>query len=270
MSLLPDFVIASGIDSWGSDGSKAEQLFFASKAVSNTTGYLGTYIDHLGAKDQKVFSGKQSITNIINTYVNRGDFFTGEFAMFVNDPSYWKGNCGMWTYDLFTKLKMPYTRIHNISVTNTGTYAHLDTVSKQTFYHINNSLSVVGFRYVLSIIYSRFASNILTLNYELNNIGLNKCFFDIYQMYIRVVNNTTSVVTDTLVSYDLRNLVPKNSKVGQYALGNGEIFTFTQDFTGVPSFSVSLIIKDKINLQNPLYLSNNNRQVDGSYLLFSN
>lgn len=270
MTLLPNFIIASGMDVWGELGSKKEELFKATKKLQNNNGYLGTFIDHIGSYDPKVFASDSATQKQLDYYVARGDFFTGEFATFPKNP-YWGGSSGLWTYSLFTKLKMPYVRINNISYQIGFTMYSIGQVSPQTMYQINNCLSIVGFRYVLSNIYSTVTSGLLKIEFELSNIGLNKCFFDIYKMYYRIKNLDTLAITDVEITYDLRTLLPKNRKPGQFAIGNGQSFTLENiNVSSLSAYSVSLIIKDKINLQNPLYLSNYNRQADGSYLLYTN
>jgi len=188
--------------------------------------------------------------------------------MFTENPNFWKGNCGIWTFDSFVKLKMPYIRIHNITVQNGSMLTNLKDISPQSMYYINNCLSIVGFRYVLSVTYSNVSGNILTIQFELNNIGLNSCYFDIYTMYYRIKNNVTSTTQDVEIPVNFKSILPQNSKPGQFAIGNGTLFNLNIDVTGMTSYTVSLIIKDKL-FQTPMYLSNYNRQGDGSYLLYS-
>ena len=99
----------------------------------------------------------------------------------------------------------------------------MKNISPQTYYGLNNVLSCVGFRYVLSVLNTKVGSTSVSIEWELTNIGLNKCFFNIYEPYYRV-HKTDGTVTDTKIDYDLRTLEPWNDTPLLFAIGNGEYF----------------------------------------------
>lgn len=156
--------------------------------------------------------------------------------------------------------------MNNMTV-KTGKGAYLiNKISPQTYYVLNNVLSCVGFRYVLSVLNTKMGATSVNIEWELTNIGLNKCFFNIYELYYRV-HNTDGTVIDTKIDYDLRTLKPWNDIPLLFAIGNGKYFSTEIPITDKTK-DVSIIIKDVKGIQSPLYLSNYGRQEDGSYLLW--
>lgn len=66
--------------------------------------------------------------------------------------------------------------MHNMTVTtDKGSYP-IKRISPQTYYVLNNVLSCVGFRYVLSVLNTQVGTASVSIEWELTNIGLNKCF----------------------------------------------------------------------------------------------
>ena len=269
---VPDIQINIGI----SLDSKEElwernEFVIQSKEIKNNAGYIGMFIDNYGAAFPLVFkpnikvSKYYTMRELIKKYVQRGDFFTGEFAGWISND-YWGGNDFLNTYNSFVLFKQPYIRMNNMTVT-TGKGAYLiKKISPQTYYVLNNVLSCVGFRYVLSVLNTKMGATSVNIEWELTNIGLNKCFFNIYELYYRV-HNTDGTVIDTKIDYDLRTLKPWNDIPLLFAIGNGKYFSTEIPITDKTK-DVSIIIKDVKGIQSPLYLSNYGRQEDGSYLLW--
>lgn len=268
MTSIPDLLINTGC-SLSSD-EKSKELFYKVRQLKNDKGYFGTFLDNFGSKnprlfdDSPVYKGKP-IREWLIEFMNRGDFFTGEFAMFSN--AYWDGNIPTYLYNELVMFKIPYIRIHNISYSSNSHLTAINKISKSIFYKINSCLSMVGFRYVYNLIYyKKNTDNSLNIGIELTNIGLNKCFFDIYELFFRVKNKDNNEITDIKIDFNLNNLMPKNTEPLEYSLGDGKVIEST--ISGLPeNYSVSIIGKDKYNLQSPLYFSNYGRQEDGSYLL---
>lgn len=269
---VPDIQINIGISL--SDEEKYQErneFVIQGKEIQNNAGYIGMFIDNYGAALPLLFkpnikiSPRYTVRKLIKRYVDRGDFFTGEFAGW-EASRFWGGNDFLNTYNSFMLFKQPYIRMHNMTVTtNNGSYS-IKKISPQTYYVLNNVLSCVGFRYVLSVLNTKIGATSVSIEWELTNIGLNKCFFNIYELYYRV-HNTDSTVIDTKIDYDLRTLKPWNDIPLLFAIGNGKYFSTEIPITDKTK-DVSIIIKDIKGIQSPLYLSNYGRLEDGSYLLW--
>lgn len=250
---------------------KSNEFLIQSKEVKNNVGYVGMFIDNYGTAFPLVFkpnikiSSRYTARKLIEKYVQRGDFFTGELAGWqAND--YWGGNDFLNTYNSFILFKQPYIRMHNMTVTtDKGSYP-IKKISPQTYYVLNNVLSCVGFRYVLSVLNTQVGTASVSIEWELTNIGLNKCFFNIYELYYRV-HEIDGTVIDTKIDYDLRTLKPWNDIPLLFAIGNGKYFNTEIPITDKTK-DISIIIKDIKDIQSPLYLSNYGRLEDGSYLLW--
>lgn len=272
---VPDIQINIGLSF--DDGYKyfeRNKFFIDSKELYNNAGHLGIFIDNIGTRNPYFFDKNRYIAlnttfyDLLRTYVERGDFITGEFAMWTNN-AYWGSNCGLWAYDLFKLTKQPFVRTHNITITPPNAASILlRNISGQSYYVINNILSCVGFRYVLSVLSGNINDSKLSIEWELANIGLNKCYFDIYELYYRI-KKSTGDIQDVKIKYDLRTLMPiAEQEPLLFAIGNGKYFKYETKIDETFE-SISLIVKDKKGIQNPLYLSNYGRQEDGSYLLYS-
>ena len=269
---VPDLQINIGISL--SDKEKdfeRNEYFIQSKEIKNNAGNIGMFLDNYGASYPMVFkpnikvSPRYTVRKLIKKYVQRGDFFTGEFASWQGNE-YWGGNNFLNTYNSFVLFKQPYIRMHNMTVTTKkGSYL-IKKISPQTYYVLNNVLSCVGFRYVMSVLNTKVGATYVNIEWELTNIGLNKCFFNIYELYYRV-HNTDGTLIDTKIDYDLRTLKPWNDIPLLFAIGNGKYFSTEIPITDKTK-DVSIIVKDVKGIQSPLYLSNYGRQEDGSYLLW--
>ena len=272
---VPDIQINIGLSfNKGYKYFERNKFFIDSKELYNNAVYLGIFIDNIGARNPDIFDKNRYIAlnttfyDLLRKYVERGDFITGEFAMWTNN-AYWGGNCGLWAYDLFKLTKQPFVRAHNITITPPNAASILlRNISGQSYYVINNILSCVGFRYVLSVLRGDINDSKLSIEWELANIGLNKCYFDIYELYYRIKKNTGDI-QDVKIEYDLKTLMPiAEQEPLLFAIGNGKYFKYETEIDETFE-SISLIVKDKKGIQNPLYLSNYERQEDGSYLLYS-
>ena len=269
---VPDLQINIGISL--SDKEKdfeRNEYFIQSKEIKNNAGNIGMFLDNYGASNPMVFkpnikvSPRYTVRKLIKKYVQRGDFFTGEFASWQGNE-YWGGNNFLNTYNSFVLFKQPYIRMQNMTVTTKkGSYS-IKKISPQTYYVLNNVLSCVGFRYVMSVLNTKVGATYVNIEWELTNIGLNKCFFNIYELYYRV-HNTDGTLIDTKIDYDLRTLKPWNDIPLLFAIGNGKYFSTEIPITDKTK-DVSIIVKDVKGIQSPLYLSNYGRQEDGSYLLW--
>lgn len=272
-SSVPDIQINIGISLSNEEKYWERNKFvIQSKELKNNAGYIGMFIDNYGSALPIIFkpnikvSERYTMRSLIKKYVQRGDFFTGEFASWEEGRGWWNGNNFLNTYNSFTLFRQPYIRMHNMTVaTAKGAYL-IKNISPQTYYVLNNVLSCVGFRYVLSILNTKVGSTSVSIEWELTNIGLNKCFFNIYELYYRV-HKTDGTVTDTKIDYDLRTLEPWNDTPLLFAIGNGKYFNVEIPITNETK-DVSLIIKDVKGIQSPLYLSNYGRLEDGSYVLW--
>ena len=272
---VPDIQINIGLSfNNGYKYFERNKFFIDSKELYNNAGYLGIFIDNIGERNPDIFDKNRYIAlnttfyDLLRKYVERGDFITGEFAMWTNN-AYWGDNCGLWAYDLFKLTKQPFVRAHNITITPPNAASILlRNISGQSYYVINNILSCVGFRYVLSVLRGNINDSKLSIEWELANIGLNKCYFDIYELYYRIKKNTGDI-QDVKIEYDLKTLMPiAEQEPLLFAIGNGKYFKYETEIDETFE-SISLIVKDKKGIQNPLYLSNYERQEDGSYLLYS-
>ena len=269
---VPDLQINIGISlSSNEKDFERNEYFIQSKEIKNNAGNIGMFLDNYGASYPMVFnpnikvSPRYTVRKLIKKYVQRGDFFTGEFATW-QDNGYWGGNNFLNTYNSFVLFKQPYIRMQNMTVTTKkGSYS-IQKISPQTYYVLNNVLSCVGFRYVMSVLNTKVGATYVNIEWELTNIGLNKCFFNIYELYYRV-HNTDGTLIDTKIDYDLRTLKPWNDIPLLFAIGNGKYFSTEIPITDKTK-DVSIIVKDVKGIQSPLYLSNYGRQEDGSYLLW--
>ena len=269
---VPDLQINIGASL--SDNEKdfeRNEYFIQSKEIKNNAGNIGMFLDNYGTSDSIFLkpnirvSPSYTVRRLIKKYVQRGDFFTGEFATFQSKKP-WSGNNFMNTYNSFVLFKQPYIRIHNMTVTTDKGHYSIRKISPQTYYVLNNVLSCVGFRYVMSVLNTKVGATYVNIEWELTNIGLNKCFFNIYELYYRV-HNTDGTLIDTKIDYDLRTLKPWNGIPLLFAIGNGKYFSTEIPITDKTK-DVSIIVKDVKGIQSPLYLSNYGRQEDGSYLLW--
>lgn len=272
ITCIPDVLINTGLslENVSEKKDKTIELFYKVRQLKNNKGYFGTFLDNFGSKNPKIFYddyiyNDKTVREWLIEFINRGDFFTGEFAMFPNE--YWGGNIPTYLYNELLMFKIPHIKISNISYQYSDKVVPINNISKSIFYKINNCLSMVGFRYVYNLInYKKNLDNSLYICIELTNIGLNKCFFDIYELFYRIKNKDNDEITDIKIEFNLNDLMPKNTEPIEYSLGDGKFLEST--LSELPeNYSISIIGKDKYNLQSPLYFSNYGRQEDGSYLL---
>lgn len=246
------------------------ELFYKGKQLSNDAGYVGFFSDNIGSRNPAFYDEHQivdgvSSRNFYKQIGERGDFFTGEFATFAEDR-YWKGGCGLWALNTFNMFKASHIRVANLTYAISDKTYKIKDVSRSTYKLIGQALSSVGFRYVLSVIAKEKIDNTVNVEFEIANIGLNRCFFDIYKMYYVIKNLSNGTVTEIPIDYDLRLLKPESSPM-VYMVGTGKIFKLQRNIDY--ECEISLIIKDKLGIQNPLYLSNYDRQENGSYILYT-
>lgn len=256
--------------------TNAEQYnleFLDEKEMQNNAGRVGLFIDNVGAKLERLNTKTWSnflvdgvyLKDKFDEYGQRGDFFTGEFAMWADTPR-WGNDQALWAIDTFKRAKAPYFRVHNIiaAVNNKSYNLEFDKYSMRV---INSALASVGFRFVITPFRKTASGSNVTVIWALTNIGLTNCRFDIYKLYYRIHNLDNDQYTDVAIDYDLRTLMPNNDGIPcKYAIGNGEIFT---DTLAIPytNYDICIIGKDKDGLQNPLFFSNYGRKTDGSYAL---
>lgn len=270
LDALPNTQVCIGSSIYTDDVHRvSSDYFIKAKELKNNVGYVGIYLDNVGSYNDGLYSGKKvndefTGLDLIEKYSARGDFFTGEFAMWLGQPGWGHQNC-LWAFETFLRFKAPYFRVSNTRFYDTkhGFNIPIDEVSA---YYLSNALAIVGFRYVMTKFKSQKTGTSLTLAFELSNIGLSACRFDLYKMYYRVYDLDLGTFTDVAIDYDLRNLNPANNIPCQYVVGAGQQFYATLSVAN--RCRVSLIIKDKLDLQNPLYLSNYGRNDDGSYTLY--
>lgn len=284
LKFCPDTIINVG-KHWVHSGASKDLINdFATreKELSNNRGKVGLFLDNFGSRNPSLFDYPPSGTAItladgtplptkLRYYAERGDFATGEFAMWQNS-SYWGNSQGLWEYDSFTLFKLPFIKVHNMTLTfPEGGNIDITEIDPYTRSILNNCLSMVGFRFVMMPYKFSLEGNKINLKWTLINIGLNKLFFDIYKPYYRVLNlEDTEQFTDIEIDFDLCSLEPnKDAEPLQYAINNGHYFNDDIEVS-YSKCEISLIIKDKYNIQTPLFLSNYGRQEDGRYIMFSN
>lgn len=279
LELLHDMQINIGYDTTEGKNTlaRAREAFLAEKELYNNAGYTGLYIDSVGNAFNRwhgypTMYGDKTWKEVLKKYVDRGDFFTGEFGLNgwsdSGTPTKSNRDTGLIVYSAFCQLKCAYFRVHNLTIGRAK--GNVRVSSPETYYIINNSLSIVGFRFVLSLIFADTVQDGIKLSWTITNIGLNKCWFDIYRFYYRIVDLDNDSYTDELIDVSACDIVPSQWAVpGRFSLGMGKQFEKT--FSNLPThYSINVIGKDVLSLQNPFYFSNYDRQEDGSYVLYSN
>lgn len=257
------------------DALKWNELFIAEKELRNDAGYVGHFIDNFGSRNKKFFDDAKftddensNFINIFSKYVERGDFFNGEFALFFNANN-WGKNIGQWSYDLIKFLKVGFLRIPKLSVDNGSKKYTINNASPYVYNVINSIASCIGFRLVYSVFYINKVENNLTIDIEINNIGTNRLYFDLYNVCLRVIdgNSDGSVYTDIMLEVDLTQISPANGNEPlQYGFGNGEIVSKTISLPYTNNI-VKLIAKDKLGFE-PMYFSNYERDENGCYPVY--
>ena len=177
-----------------------------------------------------------------------------------------------WEFFNFVKrYRLPYVRVSNITVQMSDIGSKLiKDICPTNYYAINNALAITGFRYVITCIGSAGDSTELKLVWEITNIGVNKCFFNIYNLYYRIYDIDTDTFTERSINVDICKIMPsKYAEPCRYFIGQGVVIKDT--FTNLPShYSINVIGKDKKGIGNPIYFSSYDRQNDGSYILITN
>lgn len=249
------------------DNYKKNRLLAEVKELKNNFGYSGYNCDNVGTRwntwfgDVPILEDGTNYLTLVNKWAERGDFFSGEFAFFKDTTNSGIGQ-GLWAHETFLRTKASHFRVHNLYIDG----KEISKCAPSLYKRINNSLSMVGFRFVLTKYRSTRNSESVTLSWELSNIGISKCVFDIYKSYYKVINKEDGTFTEMPIDFDLRSLEPNSTEPLLFGLRNGHLFN---DTINVPtSCRVELVVKDKIGLQNPLYLSNYGRQDDGGYILY--
>lgn len=279
LELIPNRLIVIGYDTTSeTSNDRAREAFLAEKELSNDVGYVGVYIDSVGMPLSRFHKyplayGNSTWKEILKKYVDRGDFFSGEFAAFgwssTGVPSSGTRDSVILAYSAFCQLKFSYFRVHNL--TTDSSRGSIKDSFPESYYIVNNALSIVGFRFVLSLVrYAVNSGTSVSLYWTITNIGLNKCWFDIYRFYYRIVDLDNDSYTDELIDVSACDIVPSQWAVpGRFSLGMGKQFEKT--FSSLPThYSINVIGKDVLGLQSPFYFSNYDRQEDGSYILYSN
>jgi hypothetical protein len=263
---MPDHIIVGPVVA--GESPKARELSIKWRELKTKRGYIGTNIEHIGAFDRGAERGDYDF------YAERGDFVTGEFSMW-NVNRYWGDSAGLWTFQTMTRMKMAHCKLQNWIMFNNGRFTNVMNTNPFLFYYLNSCVSMVGYRFVVSVPNSRMVKDetgkpdILDFDMELTNIGLTKCFFDVYKPYWLVKDKDGKVLEKTPIDCDLTTLEPKNREPLQFAYGNGKVITFYRNLgKEQPSWqSVSVVAEDKAGIQPPLKFSNYGRQKDGSYIL---
>lgn len=277
LQVCPDIQINVGrpYSAIGDSGEIA--AFITEKELSNTAGYTGVFIDDFGTYDTKWYGERPCYNGrtwawYFEKYRDRGDFMTGEFSMFVSVGNNTNKRGITWEFFNFVKrYRLPYVRVSNITVYMSDIGAKLIRYTCPTnYYAINNALAITGFRYVITRIGSAGDSTELKLVWEITNIGVNKCFFDIYNLYYRIYDIDTGTFTERSINVDICRIMPSEyAEPCRYFIGQGVVIEDT--FTNLPSnYSINVIGKDKKGIGNPIYFSNYDRQTDGSYILKTN
>lgn len=259
-----------------SSNSDKNELYLHIKELRNNIGYLGQFIDNFGSKNPRYFNKRYMAENVLiidklKEYADRGDFTTGEFAMWINS-NYWGDGAGLWQFNLIKALKLTNIRVHNMTLTYYGnpnkTFA-IQSIYPSLYQNIANSISMIGFRFVIGS-YSYYTNKILTIFLHITNIGLTKSYFDIYKPYYIIENLETEESTEYPLSLDLCSITPNvRNKPLQFSASDGVVTKIDIDTSAFSKFNVRLVAKDKYKMQTPLYFSNYGRQSDGSYILYS-
>lgn len=252
------------------------RIFIESKKLKNNVGYVGMFLDNLGSRNPIIFDSpivykdkynEITSTDLYRAYANRGDFFTGEFAMW-NEVNYWGKSSGLCAYTVFLLFKAPFFRFDNITLTGSQGVVPIKKVSQYIMNQISSALAIVGFRYIITILNNSIENKKHKVSWSIINTGCASCRFDIFKLSYLVKDLDSDDFTETTIDYDIRDIKPADpDNPLQYSLSNVKTFS---DTLVIPytNYSISIVAKDKLGLQEPLYFSNYGRCDDGSYLLY--
>lgn len=260
------------IGQWCTPGeNERNQIYLKSRELYNNVGHVGMFLDNIGTNNP-IYSyivdrEGRTYSQYLKAYAERGDFFTGEFAMW-QQGSYWGYDQGLHTLKSFKLMKAPHFRMHNITDTfPNGENVNIEKVNPMIMQHITSALATVGSRYVMTPLKSYKTTEGVKICFTIDNIGLTIPHFDIFDLYYRVKDLDSDAFTDIPVETSLKDIKP-NTEPLLYSVSNGTFFEKVIS-VGYTNYTVSIIGKDKLNLQSPMYFSNYNRNTDGSYLICS-
>ena len=275
---IPDKILSIGstLRTYDSnDALKWNELFFAEKELSNSVGYVGHFIDNFGSRNKKFFDDAKftddedsNFTNIFSKYVERGDFFNGEFALFFNTNN-WGKNIGQWSYDLIKFLKPGFLRVPELSVSNGGKKYNIKNSCAFTYAIINSIVSCIGFRFVYAVYYANVSGDKLDVDIGITNIGTGRLYFDLYDVYLRIIdgNSDGNIYSDIKLPVSLVDIHPvEGNEPLQYGFGNGKAISSTVTLPYSKNI-VKIIAKDKLGFE-PMYFSNYERDKNGCYPVY--
>lgn len=266
----------------------------------NNAGHVGMFLDNLGAnnplfsKDYKLDAEGHTFIENAKAWGERGDFFTGEFAIMSHKTGESKFGTeqGLHALKVFKLFKAPHFRFHNMtdsteakdSEGKSSYHIYIAKDEKKVWLDLTRALACVGGRFVVLPVSVDFVNQ--KAYFRLTNIGLTPAAWDIFDIKIRVRN-----LNDTTEYIDLvpTNIPPK-PKAGQaqeepkiinlteiypktepllYSASNGEVFQCDISQIEYSDYTISIIGVDKLGFPRGMYFSNYNRNGDGSYLLFT-
>lgn len=276
LTSMPDVQcnIGQGLEPYSST-NVCSTVWLKVKNKSNNAGYVGFYLDNVGCNN-RIYrddflmdaEGHSAIDYFEKFFIERGDFFTGEFQSW-EQPSSIHGDSGIYALKSFLLFKAPHFRISNFSLVFNVVSGSVDAkkMDKKVYMDYVRALSCVGARFVVSPL--RYTPSSRELIFKITNIGLTAPRFDYYNVKIRITNLDNGETTDVDTNIDLTTMPPRFEPLlymasNGYMTQGGTIITLPE--IAYTNYSISVIAEDKLGFK-PMYFSNYDRAADGSYLL---
>jgi len=240
------------------------------KKLYNNAGHAGFKIDNIGS-NHPLYDGYLDALQLIKfsdeakKWADRGDFFSGEFAMWTPEHSNYHGYTGgEFALKTFKMFKSPFVLIHNMTDTySNDKHIEIPEQEKKIWLDLCRAVSSVGARFVITPM-SYYNSNVI---FKITNIGLTAPKFDLYELKVRVRNlDNTDEYIDIPTNIDLTSLVPECEEPLIYST-NGHIVTTSLSSVPYTNYSVSILGIDRLGYSRTLKFSNYDVNKDGSYLI---
>lgn len=242
--------------------------------ASNKVGRIGGFIDSWMPNNNQFDSITKRVMidksgNIVflrdflqNNYWGKV-YITGEFGYLINDS-----NKNYYPYEkiesLFLKRRVSGITTHNLSAFYIGEGLRKSyNLGEKEFMNVKKALSVVGYRIVLNSVEIEKNGRKYEVTISLKNIGTSGIFHDYYEIHLLTKNSLDEIVCDVKVPFDFRCFKGVEDQVQDNREREVKINCKIPNKKG----KIYLVIKDKLNIDYPMTLSNYGRMFDGSYLL---